>query len=112
MSNSTVHRHNHPCVLDQPRMLAAILPTRQGMRRGDSSSCASVTEAIDYRDCANREQRPLPDDEDSGPGDGIELSYGELSPPPSTATLNPSGLGKRVTSLVRRGIVESIDMFP
>lgn len=73
---------------------------------------ASVTEAIDYRNCGNREQRPLPDNEDSGPSDGIELKYGELSPPPATVSLNPSGLGKRATSLVRRGQVESIDMFP
>lgn len=71
-----------------------------------------LTEAIGCRGCGNREQLPLPDDENSGPGDGIELSHGELSPPPATASLNPSGLGKRATSLVRRGQVVSIDMFP
>lgn len=73
------------------------------MRRGDSSFFASVTEVKGYRDRGNREQRPLPDSEDSGPGNGIDLSYGEFSSPPATASLNPSGLGKRAPSLVRRG---------
>lgn len=113
MSNSTVHRHNHSCVLDQPQTCwQSPLPTRQGIRRGDSSFPASLTEAIGCRGRGNREQLPLPDDENLGPGDGIELSHGELSPPPTTASLNPSGLGKLATSLVRKGQVKSIDMFP